>query len=80
MLELYIRDNCAYSAAVLHALEENNIHLKVHNTGNNKYALELIERGGKYQVPALYNTDSKEMIYESGRIMDYLETGGKGIE
>jgi glutaredoxin len=80
MLELYVRDNCAYSAAVLHALEESKIHLKVHNTGNNRYALELIERGGKYQVPALYDGKNKEMIYESGRIMDYLETGGKGLQ
>ena len=34
---------------------------------------ELIEKGGKQQVPYLVDTDKEVAMYESDDIMDYLE-------
>ena len=73
MFELYIKENCAYSSAVMHAIEELGMKIKTRNVANNRYAIELIERGGKFQVPALYDSEEGTMTYESGAIMDYLD-------
>lgn len=72
MLDLYVKDNCAYSAAVLHMVDEYKVPVTIKNVGNNRYAIELIEKGGKFQLPCLVDTDSNIAIYESSLIMDYL--------
>jgi glutathione S-transferase len=74
MPSLYIKDNCAYSAVVLHKLEEFNLPVEVKNINDNRYALELIEKGGRFQVPFLFDSNGNVSIYESGAILDYFDT------
>ena len=74
MFILYIKDNCPYSTAVMHKVNELDIQVETKNIANNRNALELMEKGGKYQVPCLIDTDREVIIYESSDIIDYLDT------
>lgn len=74
MLILYIKDNCPYSTVVMRKLDELNISVETKNIANNRNALELIEKGGKYQAPCIIDTDRKIALYESSDIIDYLDT------
>ncbi len=74
MLILYIKDNCPYSTAVIDKINELDIRVETKNIANNRNALELIEKGGKCQVPCLIDTDKEIVIYESSDIIDHLDT------
>lgn len=74
MLILYIKDNCPYSTAVMRKINELDIRVETKNIANNRNALELIEKGGKYQAPCLIDTDKEIVIYESSDIIDHLDT------
>lgn len=74
MLILYSKDNCPYSLAVIHKLEKLELPIEIKNIADNRNALELIEKGGKYQAPCLIDTEKAVVVYESGDIMDYLDT------
>lgn len=74
MLTLYTKDNCPYSTVVIHKLDELSIPVKLKNISDNRNALELIEKGGKYQAPCLIDTERAVAVYESADIMDYLNT------
>jgi glutaredoxin 2 len=72
MAVVYIRENCPYSLAVMHKIEELSAPVMLKSIHENKYAMELMEKGGKYQVPCLVAEDGTVM-YESAQIMDYLD-------
>lgn len=93
MLTLYIKDNCRFSKKALAALEEVGVSCEVKNIKDPAVATELIEKGGKKQVPFLDDADpctsaghitpclvhDEVMMYESEDIADYLRKNyGKG--
>lgn len=73
MISLYIKENCAYSAAVIHKFEEEGIKVKIKDIAQNKFAIELMEIGGKYQVPCLIDQERGICIYESNAIINYVD-------
>ena len=74
MLKLYIKSECPYSLAALHKLEALGIPFQELNITNTDALAELLEKGGKRQVPFLIDDEKKLSIYESNDIIDYLDT------
>ncbi len=72
-LELYVRSGCAYSAAVLHKVDELSLKPKIRNIGEIGALQDLIDIGGKIRVPFLHDHDKGVKLYESAEINDYLE-------
>lgn len=82
MLNLYYKPGCPYSIRVLTANEKINAPLTLLNVfGNSGAMAELMEKGGKTQVPYLEDTDRGVSMYESNDIIAYLsEHYGNGEE
>lgn len=71
-MKLFVGTMCKYCKKVENFLEENNIKLPIVNIQENSDALtELIEKGGKRQVPCLYHDGN--YLYESDDIIDFLK-------
>ncbi len=70
---LYVKTGCAYCAAAIHKLEELNLKWEERNISDDGIVKELIERGGKRQVPYLIDKEKAIEMYESADIVDYLE-------
>ncbi len=82
MLNLYIKTGCPYCIRVIEANTTINAPLNLLNISE-KSALraELIEKGGKTQVPFLEDTDNGVLMYESLDIIEYLKKQfGNGAE
>ena len=73
---LYIRPTCPYCIKVLNFAQENNIKLDTKDIANHEVLEELINIGGKSQVPFLYADNGEVKMYESDDIIEYL-SGGK---
>ena len=53
-------------------MEENNIEIQIVNINENRDAMmELIQKGGKRQVPCLFHDG--EYMYESNDIIEFLK-------
>lgn len=79
MLTLYVKTGCAYCAMVLHELAELSIPFEERNVADDGVAAELIEKGGKRQMPYLIDSDTGVSMYESSDIVEYLaKTYGNG--
>jgi len=72
MLELYAKKGCPFCAKVLNFASTNAISILVKDISNEDYVAELVEKGGKHQVPFLHDTDTGTMMYESDDIVEYL--------
>ena len=71
-LLLYKSDTCLYCIFVMKFIVENNIDIEIKNISQNDQILkELVEVGGKRQVPCLF-IDGKP-LYESQDIIQWLE-------
>ncbi len=78
MLTLYVKTGCPFCAKVFAAAKELGIEFDEKNIADPAVAEELIKRGGKRQVPYLVDPDTKEEMYESDDIIEYLhENFGK---
>jgi len=77
MLILYMKETCPYSLVAIHKFESLNVPVELRNVHNNRHAIELIERGGRFQVPCLFDTDTGNVIYESEDIMDKADEYAK---
>lgn len=55
-------------------MHEKGIAYEVRNIMNPQYRDELVERGGKMQVPFLVDTEPGVHMYESGDMIEYLST------
>lgn len=80
MLTLYTKTGCPFCAKVLAKLEELQVPFEEKNIKDPAVAKELIEEGGKRQVPFLeddnktpYLVDDDVEMYESDAIIQYLE-------
>lgn len=74
-ITLYYKPTCPYSAKVISVAEVLGIDLELKDVRGDDGALnELIEIGGKKQVPFLSDNKNKKFLYESNDIIDYLQT------
>lgn len=74
MLKLYIKTGCPFCNRVLDFVEESQINVELHNVYESQEAMdELMEKGGKRQIPFLHDTDKEVMMYESADIIQYLK-------
>ena len=73
MLTLYVKTGCPYCAKVLAKLKELGTPFEEKNISDPDVAKELIDKGGKKQVPFLSDHEREISIYESEDIVKYLE-------
>lgn len=70
--KLFVGTACPHCRKVENFLEENNIVLEIVNINENRDAMmELIQNGGKRQVPCLFHDG--EYLYESNDIIEFLK-------
>lgn len=69
--KLFVGTICPYCKKVENFMNENNIEIEIVNIEKDREAMnELIEKGGKRQVPCLYHDG--EYLYESDDIIKFL--------
>lgn len=68
---LYYKPSCPYCQKVLRYLDSQNQKIPLKDTNNQKYRAELIQIGGKAQVPCL--VINGHALYESDDIIAYLK-------
>ena len=69
--KLFVGTICPYCQKVENFMKENDIKIEVINIEENRDAMrDLIENGGKRQVPCLYHDG--EYLYESDDIIEFL--------
>ena len=74
--KLYVGTVCRFCKKVEDFMSENNIDIPLVNINEDRKAmLELIEKGGKRQVPCLYHDG--EYLYESDDIIKFLKENYK---
>jgi glutaredoxin 3 len=81
MFILYYKPSCPFCQRVLQMAENFNIELDLRDISESDEVLaELLEKGGKKQVPFLVDTDRGISMYESSDIIDHLrEVGRKSV-
>lgn len=72
MLTLYIKDGCPFSANARAIVRELELSCTEKNIAEDGVRDELIELGGKSQVPFLYDPEKNIKLYESDDISKYL--------
>lgn len=74
MLQLFDMENCPYCRLVREALTELDLDVEILPcpNGGERFRPELLERGGKAQVPYLVDPNSGSEMYESLDIVAYL--------
>lgn len=71
---LFVRHNCAYSAAVLAQVDMLGLDvIKKYIDDDQKHEEELLSRGGRVQVPYLVDEASEVELYDSDLILHYLD-------
>lgn len=74
MLILYYRPSCPFCQNVLGEAETLGVQFRLKNISADVHLVEeLIEKGGKKQVPFLVDTEREVSLYESVDIMAYLD-------
>ncbi|MDU1316720.1 glutathione S-transferase N-terminal domain-containing protein [Anaerococcus hydrogenalis] len=69
--KLFVGTACPHCRKVENFLEENDIKIDIVNINEDRDAMmELIQKGGKRQVPCLFHDG--EYLYESNDIIDFL--------
>jgi glutaredoxin 3 len=73
MLILYMRSTCPFCQRTMQMAENLGVTLDLRDIDESEEALaELLEKGGKQQVPYLVDTDKSIAMFESGDIIEYL--------
>jgi len=72
MLTLYIKEGCPFSAKAKAIVKELELTCDEKNIADNGVRDELLEKGGKIQVPFLFDSEKKVGMYESDEINKYL--------
>ncbi len=74
MLRVYVKTGCPFCGRVLDYAKEHNIHLHEKNIhGEEQNLQELLEIGGKRQVPFLLDESANTSMYGSDDIIEYLK-------
>lgn len=73
MLTLYYKPTCPFCQRVLGEAEAMGVSFDLKDiSSDDVLAQELIDKGGKRQVPFLVDNERGESLYESSDIIDYL--------
>ncbi|MDP3965785.1 MAG: glutathione S-transferase N-terminal domain-containing protein [bacterium] len=72
-LILYVKTGCPWCQKVLDFATEKGIQFELRNIADPAVAQELINRGGKRQVPYLVDEKNAIEMYESADIIEYLK-------
>lgn len=74
MITVYVKNNCGYSREVLEKLEALHINAVKKNIHEDEGALkELMELGGREQVPFMIDDETHAQMYDSKLICAYLD-------
>jgi glutaredoxin len=74
MLTLYYRPSCFYCQDVLREAETIRVSFRLKDiSGDEALASELMEHGGKRQVPFLVDSENGINMYESEDIINYIK-------
>lgn len=74
MLTLYMKPTCPFCRRVVAVVERLDLDVEMKDISeNDSYREELIEKGGKQQVPYLIDTDKDVALYESDDIVAHLQ-------
>jgi len=73
MLILYTKTGCPFCRWVLEKLMELEVSFEERNIAEHNNLHELLEKGGKQQVPFLVDEEKGVSMYESEDIIEYLE-------
>ena len=73
MLSLYYKESCPFCQRVFEIAENLKVEFDLKDIeADEAIAAELVELGGKRQVPYLVDTDRDVAMYESADIIDYI--------
>jgi glutathione S-transferase len=74
MLTLYSRSTCPFCRRVLAVIDNLDLEVEIKEIADDEAAVaELLEKGGKQQVPYLVDTDKAVEMYESDDIVAHLQ-------
>jgi len=80
MLSLYHTESCPFCHRVLDMAANLGVELNLIDIEGDAVATaELIEKGGKRQVPYLVDTDKDVAMYESNDIIEYIRDNYAGV-
>lgn len=74
MLNIFILPTCPYCKKVIDYLKTTKLKYNLLDINETYYLDELIQLGGKRQVPFLFDNDKNVMMYESDDIIEFLKT------
>lgn len=81
MLTLYYKPTCPYCQHVLGEAEDMGVQFRLKDVDSDPSLYEeLIEQGGKHQVPFLIDSERGVKLYESENIIAYLKEHYAGRE
>ena len=78
MYTLYIKPGCPFCEKTLRAIDGYDFPITIKETTEDGVVEELIEHGGKKQVPYLIDHEKDVSMYDSGAIISYLVGGVSG--
>jgi glutaredoxin len=73
MITFYARPTCPYCIKVRELLDTLDVEYVERDISEEEYLVELMDEGGKEQVPFIVDEDNSVSMYESDDIADYLE-------
>ena len=73
MPTLYVKTGCPFCIMVQSKIEDMGLEVNELNIADDTNGEDLIELGGKRQVPFLVDEKNDVKMYESSDIIDYLE-------
>jgi glutathione S-transferase len=73
MLTLYYKPSCPYCQKVLQAAGERGVSFSLKDVNDPALRAELIEKGGKPQVPYLEDDETGVSMHESSDIIAYID-------
>lgn len=74
MLLLYKMEGCPFCEKVIKHLEEQNVQYRSLDVADPVNFDELLHLGGQDQVPFLVDTDHNAKMYDSNKIIQYVDT------
>lgn len=79
MLTLYYKESCPFSPRVIQMADNLKVDLEMKDVSEDSAALdELLEKGGKEQVPFLVDSEKDVSMYETSDIIDYMRENYSG--
>ena len=73
MLTLYYRPTCPFCQKVISTSDEMGVAFNLKDISDEANAAELMEKGGKQQVPFLDDPEQEVQMYESDDIIAYVK-------